>query len=63
MLIFILGGSVIITVLSIIFPVVRTALKAIFFAIGKVFKGIWWVICLPFKAVAALVKRNKGKKK
>ena len=63
LLIFILCGSVIITVLSIIFPVVRTALKAIFFAIGKVFKGIWWVICLPFKAVAALVKRNKGKKK
>ncbi len=61
LLIFILGGSVIITVLSIIFPVVRTALKAIFFAIGKVFKAICWVICLPFKAVAALVKR-KGKK-
>ncbi len=55
------GLSIILSILSVIFPVVRTALKTIFFAIGKVFKALWWLLCLPFRAIAALFNR-KGKK-
>ena len=56
------GLSIILSILSVIFPVVRTALKSIFFAIGKVFKALWWLICLPFRGIAALFNRKSKKK-
>lgn len=45
--------AILLPVLSAIFPVVGQVLV-------KVFKVIWWVICLPFKGIAALVRKIKG---
>ncbi len=51
-------------VLSIIFPVVGQVLLWIVKAIGKLFvclfKGLWWLICLPFKGIAVLVRKIRG---
>ena len=53
-------------VLSLVFPVFGQVLLIVFKAIGKafvwLFKGLWWLICLPFKGIAALVRKIKDKK-
>ena len=54
-------------ILSIFLPALRLALKVIFMVICKgisaVFKVLWWVICLPFRGIAALVKRGRERKR
>lgn len=53
-------------ILSLVFPVFGQVLAAVFKVIGKafvwLFKGLWWLICLPFKGIAALVRKIKDKK-
>lgn len=41
--------------LPILLPIIVTALKYLF-------KGLWWLICLPFKGIAALVRKIKDKR-
>lgn len=59
--------AIVVGILSIFFPVVRIAIKVIFMVICKgisaVFKVLWWVICLPFRGIAALVKRGRERKR
>lgn len=40
-------------ILSMVFPAFGAVIKAIF-------KGLWWLICLPFKGIAALVRKIRG---
>ena len=47
--------AVVLLVLSLIFPPFAQIMLV-------VLKGIWWVICLPFKGIAALVQKIKDKK-
>ena len=47
--------AVVLLVLSLIFPPFAQIMLV-------VLKGIWWVICLPFKGIAALVERIKDKR-
>lgn len=47
--------AVVLLVLSLIFPPFAQIMLV-------VLKGIWWVICLPFKGVAALVQKIKDKR-
>ena len=55
---------IVLVVLSIAFPAFGAVLKQILKAIGKgllyFLKGIWWVICLPFKGIAALIRKKRG---
>ncbi len=50
-------------VLACVYPPFAAALGKFFGAIGTgvlyVLQGVWWVICLPFKAIAALFTKNK----
>lgn len=58
--------AILLPILSIIFPVVgtvlKTVLKAVVTVLKYIFKGLWWLICLPFKGIKALVKRKKKDK-
>lgn len=58
--------AILLPVLSLIFPVVGQVLLLVVKAIGKsvvwLFKGLWWLVCLPFKGIAALVQKIKDKK-
>ncbi|MDE6966013.1 MAG: hypothetical protein K2O94_03430 [Clostridiales bacterium] len=53
-------------VLSLIFPVIGQVLsiflKALLKAVVWLFKGLWWLICLPFKGIAALVGKIRERK-
>ena len=53
-------------VLSVIFPAFGQVLKGVVIVIGKgllwLLKGIWWLVCLPFKAIAAIVNKCKSRK-
>lgn len=48
-----------------IFPSVGKFLISLVTWIGKallwLFKGLWWLICLPFRGIASLVKKRKAK--
>lgn len=50
-------------ILSAVFPVVGQVLSLIFGALLKaiiwLFKGVLWLVCLPFKGIAALVRKIK----
>ncbi len=50
-------------ILSIIFPAFGAVVKAIFKGLWTLLvwlaKGLWWLICLPFKGIAALVRKIK----
>ncbi len=52
-------------ILSIFLPSVRAFLGRIFKIIWKgityLFKGLWWLISAPFKGIAALFSKNKGR--
>lgn len=37
-------------------------LKAILWFFKMLFKAVWWLICLPFRGIAALINRNKDGK-
>ena len=56
--------AIVLPILSVIFPVVGTVLKVIFKVLGKglawFFSALWWLICLPFRGIAALVKKTKS---
>lgn len=45
--------AILLPVLSAIFPVVGEILK-------KVFQGLWWLICLPFRGIKALIDRSRS---
>lgn len=53
-------------ILSLVSPVFGQALLMVFKAIGTafvwLFKGVLWLVCLPFKGIAALVRKIKDKK-
>ena len=57
---------ILLPILSAIFPVFGSILSIVLKAIGTafvwLFKGVWWLVCLPFRGIAALVRkiRNKG---
>ena len=57
---------ILLPIFSAIFPVVGQILSAVFKAIATafvwLFKGLWWLICLPFKGIAALVRKIKERK-
>ena len=70
-----LALPIVLLVLSIVFPTFRAVMKSIFKAIGKgllwflkaigkallwLLKGLWWLVCLPFRGIAALFKKRKG---
>ena len=58
--------AIFLPILSAIFPVVGQILSVVLKAIGTAFvwlcKGVWWLICLPFKAIAALVRKIRERK-
>lgn len=58
--------AILLPVLSIFFPVIGQILLWIVKIIGKgfyyLFKGLLWLICLPFKGIAALVEKIKDAK-
>ncbi len=51
-------------ILSLVFPAFGAVVKLIFKGIWAAFvwvcKGLWWLICLPFKGIAALVRKIRG---
>lgn len=51
-------------ILSIVFPPFGAVMKMIFKGIWKVIlwllKALWWLVCLPFKGIAALVRKARG---
>lgn len=55
---------ILLPVLSLIFPVVGQVLLVAMKAVGKALlwlvKGVWWLVCLPFKGIAALVRKVRG---
>ncbi len=57
---------ILLPILSAIFPVFGSILSFVFGALLKgvvwLFKGLWWLICLPFKGIAALIRKVKDKK-
>ena len=57
--------AILLPVLSAIFPVFGQVLAMIFKGLGIgllwLLKGLWWLICLPFKGIAALVRKIKEK--
>ncbi len=58
--------AILLPVLSIIFPavgrVVASVCKGIVTAIVWLCKGVWWIICLPFKGIIAIVRKIKDRK-
>ena len=58
--------AILLPILSAIFPVVGQVLALVFGALLKafiwLFKGLLWLVCLPFKGIAALVRKIKDKK-
>lgn len=54
----------VIFVLSMVFPAFGAVVKAIFKGLWTclvwLVKGLWWLICLPFKGIAALVRKIRG---
>lgn len=48
-----LALPILLTVLSLIFPAFGAVMK-------KILKGLWWLISLPFRGIAALVRRIRG---
>lgn len=60
----VLALPILLTVLSVVFPAFRAVLGNVLKVIGKgfllFFKGLWWLICLPFKGIAALVRKIRG---
>ncbi len=65
MLIALVPLSICLTVLSIIFPpvwaVVKTVLKTVLKLFVGIFKALWWLLCLPFRGIAALFNNISGK--
>ncbi len=53
---------IVIAILSLFFPVLRVALQEILKGLQVVFKGIWFVICLPFRGIAALARRMQARR-
>lgn len=51
-------------IISLCSPVFAVVMKSVLKVIGKVLlwllKGIWWVVCLPFKGIAALIHKRRG---
>lgn len=56
-------ASIVVGVLCIFFPPLRAIFKVIGKGLYAVFKVLWWVICLPFRGIAALVKRGRERKR
>lgn len=58
--------AILLPILSLIFPVVgqvlSICLKVLLKAVVWLFKGLWWLICLPFKGIAALVGKIRERK-
>lgn len=52
---------IVIAILSLFFPVLRVVLQVIIKDLLAVFKGVWWVVCLPFRAIAALVNSAQAR--
>lgn len=59
-----LALPILVMVLSICFPafrsVVQAVLKGILTGLKWLFKALWWLICLPFKGIAALIHKIRG---
>ena len=57
---------ILLPILSAVFPIVGQILAAVFKGIATAFvwlcKGIWWLVCLPFRGIAALINAIKDKK-
>ena len=51
---------IVIFILSFFFPVLRVALQAILKGLQAVFKAIWWVICLPFRGIAGIIRNVRA---
>lgn len=60
----VLALPILLTVLSLVFPAFRAVMKTILNGIWTGIKwlghGLWWLICLPFKGIAALVHKIRG---
>ncbi len=54
--------SPILLFLSIIFPPLGAFLKLVIKSIGFLFTGLWWIICLPFRGIAALIRKHRERK-
>ncbi len=56
--------AILLPVFGVLFPAFGRLLLAVLKGIGKallwLLKGLWWLICLPFKGIAALVKKCKS---
>lgn len=54
------------TILGLAIPAVGRFLVSLLKAVGKallwLLKGLWWLVCLPFKGIAALVRKRRERK-
>ncbi len=58
-----LVAILIVIILFIIFmPFMPTILSVVWKVIKLLLKGLWWVLCLPFKGIAALVRKIRDRK-
>lgn len=48
--------------LIVLMPFMPTILSFILMCLKYLFKGLWWLICLPFKGIAALVRKIKERR-
>lgn len=53
---------IVIFILSFFFPVFQVILQAILQVICGIGKGLWWVVSLPFKGIAAIIKSVQNRK-
>lgn len=53
---------IVIFILSFFFPVFQVILQAILKVLIGIFTGIWWVISLPFRGIAAIIKSVQNRK-
>ena len=52
---------VVLGILSIFFPAVRKVFSVILKILVAIAKGLWWLICLPFKCIAAMFRTVKNR--
>lgn len=54
---------VVVLILSIVFPafgaIVKTVFKVIWTGLIWLLKGLWWLICSPFRGIAALIRKRR----
>lgn len=53
----------VIIILAVLLPILGAVIPPFGKFLIKILKGLWWLICAPFRGIAALVKKSKSGKK